>query len=260
MATSQLLRGLRRHPVVTTTVGLTTGSLSYAALVEYQANRHQELYLRQEQEGSNDTNVSIPPPLLPRHYNWDDLHDYWSIRPVSALARLGQIASEVTPLLFRYLVDFKFRPQSTDSDALSRQHAKAWREALTRLGPAFVKAGQQLSIRPDLVPPVVLQELQTLCDSVQPVSDEIAMSVLQDELQCPPHEIFDNLRLVASASLGQVYKGTLKRDGQEVAVKVQRPGMTESFSLDLFLLQQWGVFMDAWTSVVTHQTPYHKSE
>ena len=107
--------------------------------------------------------------------------------------------------------------------------------------------------------PAVLEELQKLCDSVRPVPDKVAMTVLQEELGGrTPEDLFDNLHLVASASLGQVYKANLKEDGKEVAVKIQRPGMTKSFSLDLFLLQCWGVFMDAWTSVVTHQKPYHK--
>ena len=101
-------------------------------------------------------------------------------------------------------------------DELVRIHARMWRNVLTDLGPAFVKAGQQLSIRPDLVPPIVLEELQQLCDSVRPVSDEIVMQVLKEELNdiaTTPDEIFDDLQLVASASLGQVYKGRIRESG-----------------------------------------------
>lgn len=153
--------------------------------------------------------------------------------------------------------------------------------------------GQQLAIRPDLVPPVVLKELQKLCDSVRPVPDEIALQLLREELEIDDlSTVFGNLHLVASASLGQVYQAQLlqhptqhsqsqprgrfysksssrtkgsARDGNSggggplVAIKVQRPGMRKSFSLDLFLLQQWGDFMDGFTSIFTQQKPYHRA-
>lgn len=250
--------------------------------------------------------MMIPPPMLPRHYSWEDIHAYWSIRPISIVLRLFEITGQLTPLMVRYIWDFKVLhsnhstsntststattanaddyeqdqedKEEKERNSIMRYHAQQWRQALTRLGPAFVKMGQQLSIRPDLVPPVVLEELQKLCDSVTPISDDIAMQLLETELNCHPSKLFTNLRFVASASLGQVYRGTLvisdndddddddgtqqrrrqKEEEVEVAVKIQRPGMMESFSLDLFLLQQWGVFMDAWTSVITHQKPYHK--
>lgn len=159
-------------------------------------------------------------------------------------------------------------------EALVKTHQAArFREALTNLGPAFVKVGQQVAIRPDLVPPVVLKELQKLCDSVRPVPDEVAMTVLQEEL-CGTTEsshidqsnkngglsvIFEDLHLVASASLGQVYKGKLRSSGDTVAIKVQRPGMERAFSLDLFLLQMWGDFMDSFTNTFTKQIPYHSA-
>lgn len=120
--------------------------------------------------------------------------------------------------------------------------------------------GQQLAIRPDLVPPIVLKELQKLCDSVRPIPDEIALQMLKDELQLETLEgIFDNVHLVASASLGQVYQARLAESGALVAIKVQRPGMRRSFSLDLFLLQKWGDVMDWFTSAFTEQTPFHRA-
>jgi aarF domain-containing kinase len=158
-----------------------------------------------------------------------------------------------------------------DDDELHRQ-AVRFREALTNLGPAFVKVGQQVAIRPDLVPPAVLKELQKLCDSVRPVPDEIAMQVLRDELFGREEEengtntpttslddLFEDLHLVASASLGQVYKAKLKDSGDHVAIKVQRPDMEKAFGLDLFLLQIWGDCMDAFTNVFTKQVPFHSA-
>jgi aarF domain-containing kinase len=121
-------------------------------------------------------------------------------------------------------------------------------------------AGQQLSIRPDLIPPAMLQELQKLCDSVRPVPDTIALELLRHELEVDTLDlVFDDLHLAASASLGNVYKAKLRATGEVVAIKVQRPGMLKSFSLDLFLLQRWGDFMDAFTSTFTQQAPFHKA-
>lgn len=258
---SRILSVVRRRPLASLSLATATGAFGYASLVEFRANREERLYQEFQQRYSLDASdrpAPPAPPTLPRTYSWDALNSYWSLRPVSTLARLLEITTELSPLVLKYMWDFKVMSKK-NQDEVVREHAQQWRHALTNLGPAFVKAGQQLAIRPDLVAPAVLEELQKLCDSVRPVADEVAMAVLREELgDRAPEDLFDNLHLVASASLGQVYKANLKEDGTEVAVKIQRPGMTESFSLDLFLLQSWGVFMDAWTSVITHQKPYHK--
>mmetsp|Transcript_13128 Transcript_13128/g.38638 ORF Transcript_13128/g.38638 Transcript_13128/m.38638 type:complete len:148 (-) Transcript_13128:3153-3596(-) len=123
------------------------------------------------------------------------------------------IAHETLPLLYAYVRDFKLSPAlgqiigipSDDPADLQKVHAAKLREALTRLGPAFVKVGQQLSIRPDLMPPLVLTELQKLCDNVQPVPEDIAMEVLKEDLgfetDAEVKVAFDDMKLVASASL-----------------------------------------------------------
>lgn len=183
---------------------------------------------------------------LPRSYDRQQIRDYWIGRPLSVMKRLGKISYELSPCLASYL-HYTFY-LSKRNDPLEQQHqnqeildaskthqAVQLREALTNLGPAFVKAGQQLAIRPDLVPPVVLKELQKLCDSVRPIPDAIALELLQNELglagsmspdpNAAPtrklEDIFENLHLVAAASLGQVYKAKLKESGQDVAIKVR---------------------------------------
>ena len=171
-----------------------------------------------------------------------------------------------------YIKDFVLFPVKQEDGGevrleLKRQYAICLREALTNLGPAFVKFVQQLSIRPDLIPPGMHGELQKLCDSVRPIPDKIAMQVIRQELNVQDLDaIFSELTLVASASLGQVYKGrlvqqganTTKNSGNVVAVKVQRPDIRRTFSLDLFLLQKIGVFVDVFTSVFTNQPPFHQ--
>ncbi len=112
------------------------------------------------------------------------------------------------------------------------------REILTRLGPAYIKIGQALSTRPDLVPPDYLEELTRLQDQLPPFPNEIAFQFIEEELGARPEQIYAELspNPIAAASLGQVYKGKLKT-GEEVAVKVQRPGLAERITLDLYILR-----------------------
>lgn len=231
------------------TLASATGLVSGAVLVEYVANKAEEEHKR---------NPSVPALILPRTYDWDTLNSYWMRRPITTLRRMSHVLSELVPMATCYTKDFVI--QTPDPDAvveLQTMYAAWLREALTNLGPAFVKAGQQLSIRPDLVPPPFLKELQKLCDAVRPVPDEVALRLLREELGVDPDTIFLDLQLVAAASLGQVYKANLK-SGEAVAVKVQRPDMRKMFSLDLFLLQRVGVLVDLFTSLCTNQPPFHK--
>jgi predicted unusual protein kinase regulating ubiquinone biosynthesis (AarF/ABC1/UbiB family) len=112
------------------------------------------------------------------------------------------------------------------------------RELLTKLGPAYIKIGQALSTRPDLVPPVYLEELTKLQDQLPAFPNEIAYQFIEEELGAPPTEIYAELSAqpIAAASLGQVYKGKLKT-GEEVAIKVQRPDLRERITIDLYILR-----------------------
>ncbi len=117
------------------------------------------------------------------------------------------------------------------------------RETLTYLGPAFIKVGQALSTRPDLVSPTYLEELTKLQDQLPAFSNEIAYQFIQEELGDHPHKIYAELspNPIAAASLGQVYKGKLKT-GETVAVKVQRPGLSERIALDIYILRSIAVW------------------
>ncbi len=111
------------------------------------------------------------------------------------------------------------------------------REVLEDLGGAFVKLGQFLSLRPDLIPPDYCEELSKLQDKVQPFSSIKAKHIISDELGKPLHQMFSYIhdRPVAAASIGQVYRASLK-DGTHVAVKVMRPGIREKMQTDVLLL------------------------
>ncbi len=119
-----------------------------------------------------------------------------------------------------------------------KKRAVQLREMLTELGPAFIKIGQALSTRPDILPAIYLEELSKLQDQIPPFDNLIAFRFIEEELGQPPHELFAELSPdpIAAASLGQVYKGRLQ-SGEQVAVKVQRPGLAEQITLDIYLLR-----------------------
>lgn len=110
---------------------------------------------------------------------------------------------------------------------------------LESLGPAFVKLGQLLSTRPDILPLPYLDALSRLQDHGKPVPWPDIECVLQDEFETHPDRIFDNLERepIAVASLGQVYRASL-HDGREVIVKVQRPGIVPSLTDDLAAISE----------------------
>jgi predicted unusual protein kinase regulating ubiquinone biosynthesis (AarF/ABC1/UbiB family) len=120
-----------------------------------------------------------------------------------------------------------------------KRRAARLREILSQLGPAFIKIGQALSTRPDLVPPVYLEELTTLQDQLPAFPNEVAFQFIQEELGAHPYEIYAEItpNPIAAASLGQVYKGKLKT-GESVAIKVQRPDLAENIGLDIYILRR----------------------
>lgn len=112
------------------------------------------------------------------------------------------------------------------------------RNILVDLGPVYVKLGQLLSTRPDLLPPAYIEELSTLQDDVPPVPWSEIEVVIRQQLKRPLEETFAkiNFQPVAAGSIAQTHKATLA-DGREVAVKVQRPGLDVVVAQDVALIQ-----------------------
>jgi ubiquinone biosynthesis protein len=106
--------------------------------------------------------------------------------------------------------------------------------ALTALGPAYIKFGQILSTRPDLVGSELAQQMRILQDKLPPFPIETAKAAIQSELGAPVEDIFDDFSPpVAAASIAQVHKARLRETGEAVAIKVLRPGIERAFRVDI---------------------------
>jgi len=115
-----------------------------------------------------------------------------------------------------------------------KQRAEAFARQLKALGPTYVKFGQLLSTRPDIVPKEYIEALETLQDNVEPFSFAEVERTVEEELGAKISKMFESFDAtpIAAASLGQVHRAAL-RDGREVVVKVQRPNVREQVRKDL---------------------------
>jgi predicted unusual protein kinase regulating ubiquinone biosynthesis (AarF/ABC1/UbiB family) len=167
-------------------------------------------------------------------YNPDKITARYRYRPFSVLGRLIAIIIPFAAFAFGNWWD-KFRGKSVSNQ---QKRAIQLRKILTKLGPAYIKIGQALSTRPDLVPPTYLAELSSLQDQLPSFPNEIAFSFIEEELGKRPEEIYAELspEPIAAASLGQVYRGRLFT-GEEVAVKVQRPDLIRRITLDIYIMR-----------------------
>lgn len=122
--------------------------------------------------------------------------------------------------------------------------------ALEELGPCFIKLGQLLSTRPDLLPPTYIQALVRLQNGIAPVPSERVVRIVEGELGVPLDEVFRSFERtpLATASMAQVHRAVL-HDGREVAVKVQRPGVRRRIAIDLAVLHEVARF-------ATRHTPF----
>lgn len=106
------------------------------------------------------------------------------------------------------------------------------------LGPTFVKIGQILSARPDLLGPAIVEELKNLRDKVEAIPLDAIETLIQSELGEPWSEVFNWIQVepAGSASLAQVHKAVLKENGKSVAIKVRRPGIERALTADMEIL------------------------
>jgi ubiquinone biosynthesis protein len=128
-------------------------------------------------------------------------------------------------------------------------HAEGLAKALEELGPCFIKLGQLLSTRPDVLPANYIATLSRLQNTVTPVPSEKIAGIIESELGAPIDELFQSFALtpLATASMAQVHRATL-RNGEEVAVKVQRPGIRQRIEIDIEILHEVARFATKYTS------------
>lgn len=161
--------------------------------------------------------------------------DFYKKRPLLVLGRFVRIIWLTARFNVNLLLDWKFNNLKKNE----KDRAKEAVHVLTHLGPTFVKLGQALSIRTDIIPEAYAWELKKLQDSVPPFNNALAKAIICKELKIKDlkekFSAFSEMP-VAAASIGQVYKATL-HNGQEVAVKVQRPNILAEIGLDLHLLR-----------------------
>jgi ubiquinone biosynthesis protein len=156
------------------------------------------------------------------------------------MGRVREIAQVATKHGFGFVFERRALRRSTVIEAQNLPAlGRHLREMLDELGPTFVKFGQLLSTRPDIVPPEILSELRLLQDSVSPVPYADIERVVEAELRAPIDRLYTNFDPVpvAAASIGQVHFAELA-NGRKVAVKVQRPNAARRVESDLTLLYQ----------------------
>jgi ubiquinone biosynthesis protein len=131
------------------------------------------------------------------------------------------------------------KPRATDEAAM-RAGVHRFRASLEELGPTFAKLGQILSTRPDLLPPVYIEELATLQERVTPLAEAEVVSVMEEELGIPWEDVFESIdpQPLAAGTIAQVHRATLE-SGERVVVKVQRPTAEADIIQDLALLEMF---------------------
>ena len=160
------------------------------------------------------------------------------------LKRYRQVANILAKHGFGYLLDrlnlvdlLPYHRRLSENREAEKSRGERWRLALTEMGTAFIKFGQILSTRADLLPRDIILELQKLQDKIPPIPFEQVREQVEQGLGTPLEEIFDYFQeeAIAGASIGQVHRARLK-NGKECVVKVKRPGVEAVVQVDLEIL------------------------
>ncbi|HEY9803442.1 MAG TPA: AarF/ABC1/UbiB kinase family protein [Leptolyngbyaceae cyanobacterium] len=190
-----------------------------------------------------DKGVGQYQPGQLKRYNPDAIASYYRYRPWLTLGRLFKI----TWYFATFILGLKWDEWQSKEEQNKGKRASQLRNILTRLGPTFIKVGQALSTRPDLIRKDFLEELIKLQDQLPPFDNAIAYQIIETELGRSISDIYSELSPspVAAASLGQVYRGRLI-SGEEVAVKVQRPNLRPVLTLDLYIMRWAAGWLAPW--------------
>ena len=186
------------------------------------------------QQQISQNNRSYNPKVIAQHYRYRPWLVFWR-----AFTIIWRFTGFILNLKWDEWLD------KVEQNKLKR--ATQLRQLLTRLGPTFIKVGQALSTRPDLITKDYLDELIKLQDQLPPFNNAIAFGIIETELERSIAEVFSEISPdpVAAASLGQVYRARL-HNGEEVAVKVQRPNLRPVLTLDLYLMRWAAGWLAPW--------------
>jgi predicted unusual protein kinase regulating ubiquinone biosynthesis (AarF/ABC1/UbiB family) len=178
-----------------------------------------------------------------RRYSPEALIKYFRFRPWLVWGRILTIIWYFSG----FIVGMKTDEWFGKAEQNQPKRATQLRKIITRLGPTFIKVGQALSTRPDLIRKDFLEELIKLQDQLPPYSNAIAFQTIEKELGRPLEEMYNEItpQPIAAASLGQVYQARL-HSGEEVAVKVQRPNLRPVLNLDLYLMRWAAGWLAPW--------------
>lgn len=146
---------------------------------------------------------------------------------------------------FLYSLRRIFLGTETNREKIQEKQAVWLKEKLITLGPTFIKIGQSMGTRADLLPLPFVKELGMLVDQVPPFPNDVAFAIIEKELGRKINEVYAEFELepVAAASLGQVYRARL-HSGEEVAVKVQRPNLDATIKGDIVILKKVASFAE----------------
>src|SRR5882724_123609 len=178
---------------------------------------------------TKDAQLWQPPPA----YDPKETVNGHGLRPYLRLIRIVWTLARFAILLYVHSKGWFKRKDESEEARLHKQGA--WvRDRFVALGPTFIKIGQSLSTRVDLMPSEYNLELQKLQDQVPPFSNEEAFAIIEHEMGTPVSEIFDRIEAspIAAASLGQVYRAHLYT-GETVVIKVQRPRLPKQINQDI---------------------------
>lgn len=181
---------------------------------------------------------------LPEVYDPQEVANYFNCRPHVVALRLLEVFASFTAAAIKIRTSAirNLYSSSVDNDneqSISQyNYGMVLKETMLNLGPTFIKVGQSLSTRPDIIGSEITKALSELHDQIPPFPRTVAMKIIEEELGSPVEIFFSYLspEPVAAASFGQVYRGSTV-DGLSVAVKVQRPNMRHVVVRDIYILR-----------------------
>ncbi|MEL6785833.1 MAG: AarF/ABC1/UbiB kinase family protein [Cyanobacteria bacterium J06607_15] len=188
-------------------------------------------------------NYSQLEPSQSLRYDAQAIASYYRFRPWQVIWRALAVV-----LLFGNFALHLYWDKITNREIANQpKRAREIRKIITALGPAYIKVGQALSTRPDLIRKDFLDELTKLQDQLPAFPNHVAFRIIESGLGRSIEDVYREFspNPIAAASLGQVYKAVL-HSGETVAVKVQRPNLRPRLSLDLYLMRVLAGWVEPW--------------